>query len=305
MKRIKITAALVTLIALVIAGCGKNSESSENTRTETNNSISAPNVQQPLLSFDCDSGRARIMECIWDATSKRVALSADLEYSGLAKGRYRIEMQSCQWVNADRGARTSLFDENSDLLFEYTFRWDPTNPTWVSISERTSTDEMTIIRAVRGDSIRETYEINGTSQEFLYSQRILDYWRNLLPADSLTSAELRSADLISATFQSFYEDSNSLHHNKAGELLVGVMTNPKLRGWLDRRPAPHLYNAMQKPNAAALTKEELCLIAAICDKIKCLPVCGGLANPLCIPCAGIDLACLIADTVAWISGWFD
>jgi hypothetical protein len=301
MKRIVCGMMVMLSVLVLAAGCNQSNEQAERRRLEPDRSITAPAEAKPLLTVVCPSGSAKIMERTWNAASRQVTLLADVQSSHLPEGRYRIDMQSCRWGNTEQGARLSLYGPTSILLYEYTFRWDAANLTWVSISERTPDDEMTIVRAVRGDSIHEAYEINGSNQSFGYSKRILDYWHAQLPADSLSQGELQLADQISTGFQTFYQDRNSLHDNTSGELLLQLTSDQTLLAWIAPLSARHQREQMQKV-AFNVSAEDICTIAAICDKLKCLW--GGLVNPLCVPCIGIDAACLITDAVTMIAGWF-
>ena len=79
---------------------------------------------------------------------------------------------------------------------------------------------------------------------------------------------------------------NTLHNTDDGTLLVEVLTNDALAGWLGGEFVGGDDQPMYRPRWA----DWVCTAAAVCSAIKCVE-----PNPACPACLAVVLTCVIMD----------
>jgi len=189
-------------------------------------------------------------------------------------------------------------DDEGNLLYRIEMAMIPgEDALW--FLEQTETDVLTAyIRRTR-DRVYERYDINGETLEIDYP-RLEDAAMDKIVARYLKGEELNSTPEVEevaarlAEFDAFYSPhiGNSLHDNPDGELLVTLLSDPSFAGLVTGEELdPQLIKDRTK---------RACWAALTCTGFKCKL--GGLANPLCDACAGVAVACIIAEIACWFLG---
>lgn len=298
MKRI--ISGFLTLAAtcMLILGCSDEKPTVAHNGSVPGKQVSDPNIARPLAVINLPRGKAYLMNRTIDRGQKRVAVALYLDAPNTTRAWYTLVMQH-SGTGSNRTSTFALMNTDSQLLFEHGLVCDWSNPTWGSISERTTTDSMTIRRSVSGGTVEETYIINGVESQLTYSVALDRKMRD--SADFLTGEEQEQLSQLAQRFAQFYRTDNSLHNNVYGELLVGLLYNSDFCNWMAQVEPIHAESALYK--ASAISAEDVCIIADVCAMIKC-SVGGGLLNPLCVPCMGVSLACLGWGVHSMLTRWF-
>ncbi len=100
-----------------------------------------------------------------------------------------------------------------------------------------------------------------------------------------------------AEFDAFYRPyrSNSLHNNPEGARLMSALTDHSLRS-LIVEGTPHGERPLATQRVDGWDSR-FCWGATVCMTFKCLT-----GNPLCIPCSGAVVACVIMEIACWFIG---
>jgi hypothetical protein len=275
----------VWLATMIIGGCSQES---------------APSTSQnaPIAQFDLSTAKAMVTHFSRDSQRREVQVDVQLVWAGGEVSKNVVTFSAQTRDNAWDGAHVSLGDEHGRLLWEYTLGWDVNDMTWVRITERTDKDVLSIRKLPTAGMITEEYEFNGKQKSFTYPQSLTDGLSNPKTA-ALTEADQALLEKLRGEFQNFYNSDNSLSENRYGVLLTELLSDDGFRAWL--KSSIKATQASVVPNRKAVTddsektKDIICVIADICSTFKCSWT--GLVNPVCVPCIGISLACLIADIV--------
>ncbi len=194
-----------------------------------------------------------------------------------------------------------LLDPNHQLLFGYSTEIPSDSLYWSRITEYTIQDELSWTRTLGTNFVSENYQFNseatiGLSMSNALYSALLD--GTFGRSDSLVA----EAESLSALFESWYPTEHSLSDNPSRLLMARLIALPQFQSWLELHFASELDNVRFSKD---ISLEDVCTVAWVCAAIKCNPIlAGGPHNPLCVPCAGIDLACSIVGVVNFIRKWF-
>ena len=189
--------------------------------------------------------------------------------------------------------------EDDGSFFELSFAANEhTGELW--IRERTAVDEMTIVLREHDGRMFESYDINGDRLAFdrpvlpaVQMEKALARYRAGDIDDAATSELWEIGDAFAA-FDAFYTPTmtNTLHHNEAGDLLMGLLQDPVVAGVvIGDDPTPNRKDGLSS---------RFCWVITACAGIKCLF--GGLANPACAACASGAVGCAIMELYCWWAG---
>ncbi len=196
---------------------------------------------------------------------------------------------------------TTLTNTNGALLWEFRISWPLNLDSTVVITERTASDSLTIVRSISGGLITEQYIQNdGETAEFTFTEEIVSELRD--PNISKESTDLMiQSEKLKQDFISFYRSNTSLSNNQYGKIVANILSDDGALAWIQAH-AERTKAGRENGNLLKTQDPQklICGIASVCGTLKCsLP--PWLANPLCVPCTGVALACAIADIISWFS----
>lgn len=288
-------------LTCLLIGCNNSQQKgASNTITSSEKGMIdvGPEPRDPEAHMEFAKGTVDILG--YDYSEQQHVLAADIScnFDGVSERRLKILLRPLGSPGNSRGASMSLMS-GGELRFELDYEFDPNGTDWCRVTERTTSDVLAMVRSVDGDTIADCYLLNGATRDYHYTTAMLEYMTTGESGVQVSNQEAEYIDSIMSDYQQFADDIGSLDNNAHGELLVSVLSSPKFNSWL--RSTNRLIHG--EIELSKLTRDQLCLIAAICSRLKCLA--GGIANPICHVCVGVSTACLIAEAVEWISGWFD
>jgi hypothetical protein len=279
----KSPASVVLALALLLAGCAGKHETPLQTSKPVFDSPSGPVI---LLNLSRDEDKRTIDAEILVSDSRRHVVLKPLEGAP-----YEI------------GFCAEMTDEYDELLFRMQFAWDLEYPEAMWMQEQTNLDELTLTVTHAEHHTTEEYDINGDSLFVDYPAIDEDLRQSVLTRcvqrESLIEPSPEETELAEqfARFERFYSRhaDNTLNNNEDGALLAFLINDRDFVEYIVRQSDPVVYNS--SGTARPRPDEVICAIASACS-FKCYF--GGLANPLCAPCVGVAVACVIATIACWI-----
>jgi hypothetical protein len=288
MKKFIITSILAAILGTILGGC-QTARNSDDAKPE----LSPTAVESQVFSKSRDYSVTKLQI---DLRAKRMSMSVRDESFAGAPELMELQISRSETSDGWGIGSAALLDMSGDLLWEFRIAWPVTFDSIVAITEKTAQDSLTIIRSFGGGHIRERYVQNGRIADFEFNEEILSAIQN--PELMKISPSLKSdCDRIKRKFESFYNAKSTLAENRHGTIVADILSNDSFSIWL-RSQADHLVSGLKTEDTLKDPKPLVCAIASVCATIKCsLP--PWLANPLCVPCTGIGLACAIADIISW------
>lgn len=288
MKKYIIVSVLVAAIGTILGGCQKARNSDKATPE-----LSPTAAESQSFSKSREYSMTNVEV---DLLAKRISMSVRDESIAAGPGLMKLQISRSESSDGWGIGSATLLDAGGDLLWEFRISWPVNLDSVVAITEKTAQDSLTIIRSVGGGQIRERYIQNDRIAEFEFSEDVLFAIQN--PELKKISPSLKSeSDRIKRRFESFYNANSTLAENRHGKIVADILSNDNFSVWL-RSQAGNLESGLKTVDTLKDPKPLVCAIASVCATIKCsLP--PWLANPLCVPCTGIGLACAIADIISW------
>jgi hypothetical protein len=260
--------------------------------------VVTPSPKAPVdLVIDLSIAKVQVFRYQVDRLNKEVELELQVTRNNGSTAKRKMVLSSSGTDSHRRGGRIELTDLNGFLLYGMVFGWNANDPNSFSVTEKTSTDELTVTRSVGLEVVKESYTINGFSGEFEFPKineaelnAALKIYQEMKASGDFS--RLETVDMKVKTFveeirefDQFYSPfrHNSLHDNADGELLASLLVEEKFAQWLEYEIFPNYYPDMST----------ICTMAAICAMGKCLF--GGGANPVCAICVGATVGCAILE----------
>jgi hypothetical protein len=300
MKRLISGLMIIIWLATIVGGC--QTKGTDQSKGDSKLELTeAPPEPLTIAEFDLSVANVEVKEFSSDLEQGKVWVNAKITWTAGGISHNVITFKSHKTDNAWDGASVGLADENDSLLWEYALDWDVNDTTWVRITERTVLDVLSIKKfAPVGTTITEVYVYNGTQQTFTYPQYLSVAQLNR-STTGLSEADQALLEELQEEFQSFYNIDNSLSDNRNGTLLTQLLSDDGFRSWIGTSITAPLLKGIPNRTALDMTPNErkdlICGLASLCASIKCWWL-----NPICIPCAGVSVACAIADIVTGIAG---
>lgn len=300
MKRIVSGLMIVVWLASIIGGCQTKSPSGADQSKDSGKpdlTTAPPDLEATIAEFDLSVANVEVKGFSFDPEQRKVCINVRFAWIGGEVTYNVITVSSHTSDNTWDGASVRLGDENGNLLWEYVLDWDANDTTWMRITEQTGSDTLSIKKFLPiGSTATEVYTFNGTQMSVTLPLFFHDYLQNPT-AFRLTAEDQALLQQTQAEFLTFYGTGNSLSENRYGIILTQMLVADGFRSWLATHISTSLFKTV--PNRTALADSEtvkdwICVIAAVCS-YKCPWT--TLVNPLCVPCIGIGLACLIAEIV--------
>ncbi len=109
-------------------------------------------------------------------------------------------------------------------------------------------------------------------------------------------------DSLSQEFEEFYDTTTAINNNYEGELMTYLLDSDDF--WQLISDRVYDGNPPEGYDYRDHEQEKVCALAAL-GSLKCFPILGGLANPICVPSLGTSIACAISSIWKWITGIWD
>lgn len=280
---------LLGLVPLLLIACADR-PMEQDTSAGPQLGVRRPHIpEEPLYEFTLAAGQVEVDKWTHAGTQIAIELTIDAGF-GPNYGRKLV----LDVIDNDR-VNIALLDRFGGFLFGIDVGWD-VDAQGVYYTETSIDDELKIDIVRSANITTETYTYEGSSHDLVYPvateaemetayQVYLDADRSLPMADPLAQAILK--------FHSFYPFSSSVHDNPHGELLVNLVTHEGFNEWITDRSG-----GVITPGEIE-SRQLICGIAGVCAGIKCLI--GAWANPMCVACGGVALACAVADIALALS----
>lgn len=305
MSRFLTILTVAVFVLLTAAGCDDSIPVGSNQSSVTKNRPDDPGTDQPpqpdRWTIQLSDGSVEISRCSYDYAAHVMTARIDHSYTGVSLNDLSLRIQNLTESQSGPTAALALISTSGGLLFEIEYALSQTDSTWCRVTERTQEDILAMTRRVPGDSIVEDYSLNGLTRTYVYSSSVIEYLEGGNIGVSLDDATLNYIDSVQTDFGQFIQGATTLADNPAGKLLVEIVSSPGFQTWL--RSSCRFTFGDDELSKSLITRTDICTIAAICARFKCLL--GGWANPLCHACVGVGAACLIASAVEMVIGWFD
>jgi len=251
-----------------------------------------------LLLLSLPVADVTIHDLILDQESKVLAVSYSFESIGGALELRQLEI-------------TNQFESSSECMVQVSGAGrgpvvgisviaNPSDTDSYTISEWTSTDQLSIQRTRRGERMFENYDFNGAGFSVDFTEAEIErYIREYSRPESRAAlgqsspTESGSLSLKELEFRQFFPAANSLNDNLDGLILVQMLESLEFRSWLEVATGrPGLVNQDK------ITAEHMCLLAGM-GTYKCYV--GFWLNPICDAAVGVDIACIIWQVHDWIA----
>lgn len=219
-------------------------------------------------------------------------------YHGATTTGYKGGIQSLAPNFIDTGWIASLYNSSqTDTLWQYQFKWDLDDTSWVGIMEIADGDEFYLEFSESGANYIEAFIQDNDTLILTYDTSLLDGMRGDTAGYSQQDKDIM--DSLIDEFDDFYDTTAAINNNDDGELLSYLLDSDDFWQLISDRVYPNgppkgeLYRDKEK--------EKICALATL-GSLKCLPMLGGPVNPLCAPSLGTSIACAIATIWGWITG---
>jgi len=242
--------------------------------------------------FHLPSGTVTIYDCL--RTTNSISLSIRVTDNPELNGACQIDITSfwggsTTWTESVRMSRSGL------LVCGVQFGVDTLYDQLLTMSEYTLADTLDVSYLIQdSETVTETYTMNGATQPFTYPNvdaSVKEYladnfvFSNVQASPGELSADEEAVLSEEVSFASWYDSTNTLNDNAAGELLSELMVDDGFQTWITGSNPPIAPNS--------ISARKLCGIAGAVSFFKCV-LGGGIANFICVAATGISLACSIA-----------
>jgi hypothetical protein len=241
-------------------------------------------------AINLSDGESKVVGFTRDVASRTITASVER-----GENIYDLSVMPATDLPAPGFAASLVAEDGSRFTVEFALD-EASGRFW--FREYTNVDELTGSSWNTDEIIYEEYVVNGQSfttdypnlgDEGLRRARNLHY-------HGIASSDLPAGVLdvgrAQAEYDAFYTSvaPASLNNNPTGEALMSLLGDPAF--------AAAVTGNTPDPLRIDTWDSRFCWAVTVCSRLKC----GILGNPLCVPCVGATIACVVTEIICWFMG---